>query len=492
MQLPTRSSLSGTLVIVALLAAGCSESSAGPSADEDLASIVLISPPTSLAIGATVQLAATTLNSQGAAITGHPVSWESQQPAVASVTPSGAVTGLTSGTATIRALSGSRSASVTLTVARAPCTSSTAIGTFAPGQPSTGGLDASDCMLQGGTPAEGRRLTLGEATTLRIELSSAQFDPLVLVTDQAMNPIIGAGGGGPGTVARLLQTFGAGTYYVWATSFSDAASGSFTLAASPVTMCEPAVTAGAIIAGQTVSGALTDGSCLLPNFQKGQGWAFSLAETTVLRFDAQGNGILPVLIATGTAPELPIVTIGFPSGQAATSFIHSFAPGEYRLWVASLDDTPGNYTLSMSVATLPSCDEIEGPIAVGQAVQGALTIDDCGLPDGRHADLWELTLAAPATLRVDQMSQALDSYLIIRDGAGVVIAEDDDGGDFLNSRIERPFAAGTYRITSTSFMPMAVGAYQLSVQVALPGLRQEGGSIVEPTLKRVVPVWERW
>lgn len=64
----------------------------------------------------TVQLTATTRDASGATLTGRTVTWQSSAGTVASVSPAGLVTGLTTGTATITATSEGRSASASVTV----------------------------------------------------------------------------------------------------------------------------------------------------------------------------------------------------------------------------------------------------------------------------------------------------------------------------------------------------------------------------------------
>lgn len=55
------------------------------------------------------------------------------------------------------------------------------------------------------------------------------------------------------------------------------------------------------------------------------------------------------------------------------------------------------------------------------------------------------------TYQIDMMSQAFDAYLILRDPTGKVVAQDDDGGVGLNSRIHyRCTSDGEYNISATS------------------------------------------
>src|SRR5260370_15167525 len=90
---------------------------------------VTVSPaaPTVL-VGATVQLTATLKDGSGNVLTGQPVTWASSAPAVATVSPSGLVSGMAAGPATITAASGGQRGS-------APATGGGGPAARGPGQP---------------------------------------------------------------------------------------------------------------------------------------------------------------------------------------------------------------------------------------------------------------------------------------------------------------------------------------------------------------------
>jgi Ca2+-binding EF-hand superfamily protein len=84
---------------------------------------------------------------------------------------------------------------------------------------------------------------------------------------------------------------------------------------------------------------------------------------------------------------------------------------------------------------------------------------------------WILTvkLEAGKTYQIDHMSNAFDAYLYLEDPAGELLAEDDDSGGGLNSRItHRAATTGTYHIIATS-LGGRPGAFSLSVRL-LSGL----------------------
>ncbi len=101
---------------------------------------------------------------------------------------------------------------------------------------------------------------------------------------------------------------------------------------------------------------------------------------------------------------------------------------------------------------------------------------------GAYQESWELVLAHDTTARIDLVSTVFDAFLVLKDSQGNVVASDDDGGDGLNSRIERVLAAGTYEIVASSFGANQTGAYRLTVDAPPTSVaaRADGMSKMRP------------
>src|SRR5437879_4076034 len=87
-------------------------------------------------------------------------------------------------------------------------------------------------------------------------------------------------------------------------------------------------------------------------------------------------------------------------------------------------------------------------------VDGQLTRDDPVDPVLKKgfAKVYPVKLAAGAYYQIDLVSKDFDAYLRLEDGKGKQLAEDDDSGGDLNSRIVyRPGKADTYQVIVTSF-----------------------------------------
>jgi glucose/arabinose dehydrogenase len=85
-----------------------------------VSTVTVTAPQSSLQVGQTVQLSATAQDANGTALSGRSFEWSSTSEAVATVSPTGLVTGIAAGQAEIRAVSEGVTGSVTLTVTPTP------------------------------------------------------------------------------------------------------------------------------------------------------------------------------------------------------------------------------------------------------------------------------------------------------------------------------------------------------------------------------------
>jgi phage FluMu protein Com len=77
----------------------------------------------------------------------------------------------------------------------------------------------------------------------------------------------------------------------------------------------------------------------------------------------------------------------------------------------------------------------------------------------------QVTMVKGKSYQIDLMSQEFDAYLILQDPNGTKVAENDDGGEGLNSRIVyQPKATGIHRVVATSLGRRGVGAFVLEVR----------------------------
>ena len=82
--------------------------------------------------------------------------------------------------------------------------------------------------------------------------------------------------------------------------------------------------------------------------------------------------------------------------------------------------------------------------------------------DGRYAAYNTFTLTQETEVSID-LTSSTDTYLYLLDSADNIIAQDDDGGASLNSKITRTLEAGTYTTESTTYNASATGVFNLKV-----------------------------
>ena len=158
---------------------------------------------------------------------------------------------------------------------------------------------------------------------------------------------------------------------------------------------------------------------------------------------------------------------------------HAFTAGDYCVVARSFGGESGRFTMAVAEADvvspqLPCSDPTRtgmlaadfGPASEPRIVQGEVDPD---LLEGWFL----LNVAEEAGLRLDARSGEIDTVLELRDAAGGIVAENDDGTEGTNSRIDTALVPGTYCITVRGFAG-TYGAFDLSVVPAgmeppLPG-----------------------
>ncbi len=193
--------------------------------------------------------------------------------------------------------------------------------------------------------------------------------------------------------------------------------------------------------------------------------------------DDGGPGLDSRLVLQGDGTVWAIIANSVGGGET----------GRYQLRVSAAGSGP-----TPAAATPRSA---HASISVGQSVNGALRSSDPRLSDGSHFNCYNLQTRAGERLQIDQISSAFDSYLIIRrggcDNPGVIIAEDDDGGGNLNSRIVQQGDGGLWAVIVNSLSANETGPYQLQVISAGSGQAQPAAAPAAsiPQLPRVQSEW---
>jgi hypothetical protein len=463
----------GPLLLVLTLILSACDSSTAP---EEVGTVSLGSVNTELVVGSELQLVATLISRTGSVMSGHAVTWSSSNADVASVSASGLVTALAPGNTNVRAESGGRSASVTLTVRPGECTAGEAVGSISMGQDRSGHLDASSCVMFAEGRAEGWSLILSAPTAIRADVTSAAFQPFLVLTDLQMNPRAWGESLDVGR-SRLAGEVPPGQYILWVLAHQSEPEGSYQLSMTEADLCGAGSVTRTLQPGQSVAGDIQEDDCIFLHGLPAVGYEFDLDEATGLRLDLESSHFDAILVIT--TPQMEILWVDDDSGTGLNSRIERRIPaGQYIVWATSWDAFSGSYQLTATEVEIELCPLV-GALPLGGSVSGALSGGSCAGPDGRYVAPWSLTVTDSTTVQLDLTSSQFDAFLILEDDDGNFLDLDDDGGVGLNSRLVYEAGPGEYRVVVTSFWPGETGSYQLSAQVTAGG--QDTARLADPS-----------
>jgi uncharacterized protein YjdB len=192
---------------------------------------VTVSPSqASVSTSGTTPLTVVVRDQNNIILTGRTVTWTSSNTAIATVSPSGIVSGVSAGgPVTITATTEGKSGTAAVTVTLSPCDASTPI---AIGQSLNGTLVTADCLLEDGSYMDVYRLPITSAGRVQIDVASTAFDAyLILFIENPDGTKVAVGAddnAGGGTNARINRDVLPGeTYLIGANSLLGGATGSY-------------------------------------------------------------------------------------------------------------------------------------------------------------------------------------------------------------------------------------------------------------------------
>ncbi len=404
--------------------------------------------------GQSVQLRAVVRDSSGALLEGRQIAWASSRPDVLEVRAGGLASARgEDAQVTVRATVGGLVAEARVRVLPDPCTPASPLAT---GQTVTGSLADTQCRLTHGGYAARWRLDLGTDARVRIDLSSSDFDPYLILTDLSGNVVeVDDDAGGAGGAARITGPVLAGSYIVWATSAGSGPRGRYTLSVQPETRsgCADGMS---IAVGRAVTGYLSVLDCRYSAGEFVDRWRIDLGTATTLRAVMQSSEVDAFLTLTDLQGN-PILWDEDGAGGSDAAIATRLPAGSYLLWASSeAGGDRGRYTLSVRAELESSCRSVQ-PVSLGRDVSGYLTANDCTLAGGYYTDRWRVDLARSRRLSVDLYSRDFAGYVRVTDLQGRTLAEAADG-------LDADLPAGSYIVWATTSAPFRTGEYLLSVR----------------------------
>jgi len=314
------------------------------------------------------------------------------------------------------------------------------------GQSITGTLTTSDCIFTGTTRyVDVYNFSGTSGQQIAISMSSTPFDTYLYLLNSSNQLLAEDDDGLGGTNSRIPTTSGfftlpaSGTYTIYATSFSDGSTGSYTI-------------------------SLSSASC-----------NYALNPTSQSFGSGGGSSSFNVTTAAGCAWAAVsnsswLITSSTGSGNGTVSFSVSSNSGSSR---------SGTITVNGQVFTVNQSSGGGCPatsIAVGQTINGSLAAGDCIFTGtSRNVDVYSFTGSSGQQVAIVMSSANFDTYLYLLDSANQLITQDDDGGGSTNSRIPATSgfltlpASGTYTIYAASYSSDGVTGQTGSYSISLAG-----------------------
>jgi hypothetical protein len=323
----------------------------------------------------------------------------------------------------------------------------------------------------------------------------SSWDNYALVFDPMGNVVARDDDGGDvGLNARIAHTCTmSGVYRLAVTTYTSSTTpGAYTLQVSgagaammaqpmaqPMVqpMADPSGVVGQIAANQQAQNVLTPGAARWDGkpfqayqFQCNAGQTFQMDilstwDNYALVFDPMSN-VVARDDDTGEGLNARVVYTCAITGVyrlAVTTFTSSTTPGAYTLQVSSAGAPmmPAvTQIMPQPGVTLPQPTVTGGiappgqvaSIAFGQMMQGRLEQGDQTMNDGTYADVWTFQGTGGQTVTIDLLSDQFDTYAQLLSASGDRLAEDDDSGGNLNSRITFALpASGQYQVVVNNF-----------------------------------------
>lgn len=332
------------------------------------------------------------------------------------------------------------------------------------GSPQSGALAGGSSCHSRDAMQDTYTFTTASAGTVDITLTSNDFDGSLLLMDGKGNNLSQSDAANNQN-AHLTANLPAGAYSVGVLSADPGSYAvNYTFTARTIPPCAGPQT---LALNSAFMGALGANSCAGPDGQPADWYQFTVpADGTVALFMTSTNVDSYLTLLDSQANVLRRDDNSY--GGSDSMIVQWLPAGSYTFSAtASGGSQTGRYRVDLLFAggdRPPGCLPLDD-LRTG-TTQGSLFINSCQYSDDTFADVYRVQAVNAGTLDVEMDSDSVDSYLILMDGDGNVIAFDDDSGGGNNARITLPVDVGTYYLVAKPFTSQGyvVGPYVLVVR----------------------------
>lgn len=330
-----------------------------------------------------------------------------------------------------------------------------------------GTLTADDGKSADGRPADAWRFSGTEGQRIRIDMASSDFDTFLELFDEARVSLAQDDDGAPeGTDSRITFILPrTGSYIVEARAFSEA-TGAYSLSIAEL---EPERAPDVLAFGSTIQGEIVEAD---PRDGEDRGYdAYAFSGREGQRVQAiMRSGDFDTLLQVGAAGAefAALASDDDGLGEGTDSRLNFTLPsdGEFVLRTSPLgSDGKGLYSLEL-VDRGPQ--PTPGSLLVGATARGTLTESDATAQDNSYFDAYRVTLKEGEKLVITQVSNEVDSFVVVgrekEDGEFEVLGSDDDSLSDTHAKLEWTAPSdGVFEIRAGTFQQGQTGAYALNV-----------------------------
>ena len=341
-----------------------------------------------------------------------------------------------------------------------------------------GTLATSDCkyrdIVSGSTKSASvhqYQVTIEKRGVLTVEMHSAEFNTYLYLfgpgyESWASNDNISR----TNTDSSIMISLKPGKYIFFASGTSATQTGAYSLKAS--FQVSPDCPVVEVALGASVNAELTNDDCRYVDLDtpstdvsRVKQYSFKLAETGVVTLEMQSAAFGTYLdLRDESRAELTYAEP--PDDSNDSRIVASLEPGTYIVYASTIDYGIGSFTLNTKVEPLRTCEA--KPISTDETLSGDLTDSTCryldfDVPsdDDTLVDPYALTVKEAALITIDMKAADLDTYLVLLNADGKILATDDDGGGGTDSRISMSLNPGVYTIFANTSI-YGTGAYKLA------------------------------
>ena len=342
----------------------------------------------------------------------------------------------------------------------------------------TGRLEPTDELLSELDKRGDRHTFRGQAgQQVMISLTSSDFDTYMVVQDEQGQVIGTDDDSGEGYNALLnIALPRSGTYSVLATSYSSDSTGAYDLNVQPVQRLGNLLTNGRIEPGETV---VAD-----TQFRRGNTYTFQGQAGQQVEVALNSSDFDTYVILQNDRGE--IVAENDDGSDGTNSLLNAVLPssGTYTVVAASYgNEGVGNYSLAINQVTNNDRSLLDSQTGQITPNTGQVTSRY-----SRQGNAYTFQGRAGQEVSIRMTSGDFDTYIILQNDRGEILAENDDGGDGSNSYLIYTLPEnGTYRVLASTFNDGVQGSYQLEVKerrgLNPPLLEQPNGTIGSSTTR---------